>query len=604
MSERHVSADEARAVAEEARETRWSRESFARHLFLGRLRTDLLEALPEPQDDGERATAFLADLDRVLASIDPDQVERDSRLPAHAIPDLAAIGAMGIRIPLQYGGLGLSQRTYNEAVARAALRSGALAALLSAHQSIGVPKPVMMFGTEEQKRRFLPRLAAGAVSGFALTEMGVGSDPARMASTAEPDGNGGYILNGEKLWCTNGPVAELLVVMACTPDTAGKGRRPISTFIVDTSWPGVELVHRSAFMGLRGIENGVIRFTDVRVPAENLLGGEGHGLRIALTTLNTGRLTLPAMCARAGEWCLGVARRWAGEREQWGAAVGRHEAVGAMLAELATSAFAMRAVSEFATDLSESGTMDIRIEAALAKLYTSERAWQAADMTVQVRGGRGYETAASLAARGEEALPVERVLRDMRINRIFEGSSEIMRLFVAREALDPHVRAAGALARKGSSLREKAASALHMALHMGGWKLSIFTPRWRSYREYGRLGRHLRDAARLSRFLALRLFTAMATNGPALERKQRLLGRIVDAGAEIMAMVACVRLAHRLRGTPAAGSAIALADQACEVASRRAWALLDWRAGGLDRKQRGLAAEILEGRHAWIEPLH
>jgi alkylation response protein AidB-like acyl-CoA dehydrogenase len=600
-SHRQVSADEARAVAEEAREERWS-ASFARKLFLGDLPVEMLEQLPADREFSDAEEAFLVRLDRFLESVDPEQVERDGRLPPHAFSDLARIGAMGIRIPTEYGGLGLGQHAYQESVARAAGRSGALAALLSAHQSIGVPKPLLQFGTEEQMRRFLPRLAAGAVSAFALTERGAGSDPARIETTADdaPDGDG-YILNGEKLWCTNGAIAELLVVMAVTPDRKGRGRRPVTAFIVDTSTPGVEVTHRCEFMGLRGIENAVISFRNVRVPRENLLGDEGRGLRIALTTLNTGRLTLPAMCARSAEWCLGVARKWASERVQWGAPVGQHEAVAAMIAELATNAFATRAVSELATDLSEAG-LDVRLEAALAKLYTSEVAWRSVDLAMQVRGGRGYETASSLAARGEEAVPLERVMRDLRINRIFEGSSEIMRLFVAREALDPHVRAAGAMAVRGSSIGQKARSFVGLSIHMKLWALRMLKPMLRLYRGYGPLSTHMMRAAWLARLLGWRLFWALTLNGPALEKRQRLLGRLVDAGAEILAMVAACRLARRLQGTPEEESAVQLADGVCRASYRRACQLLSLRAGNLDRHDRALARSVLEGEHSWIEP--
>ncbi len=182
------------------------------------------------------------------------------------------------------------------------------------------------------------------------------------------------------------------------------------------------------------------------MPVENRLGGRAQGLKIALTTLNTGRLSLPAMCAAAGKWSLKIAREWSAERVQWGRPVGKHAAVAEKISFIAATTFGLEAVLELSTELADAGSKDIRIEAALAKLWASEMAWQVADELVQIRGGRGYETADSMAARGERAVPTEQVLRDMRINRIFEGSTEIMHLLIAREAVDAHLTAAGDLA--------------------------------------------------------------------------------------------------------------------------------------------------------------
>ncbi len=589
-----VGERESRQVAEAAREQSWGRPSFGKELFLGRLRLDLVEAWPA---DGTPPHPWLDELRAYLVSnVDGRAIERDAHIPDQVLHGLATLGAFGMKIDRRYGGLGLSNLDYCRALTLIGSVSPALGALLSAHQSIGVPQPLKMFGTDAQKQAFLPRLAAGEISAFLLTEPDVGSDPARLATTAERQPDGSYRLNGVKLWATNGTVATLLVVMARVPD------RGITAFVVEGDSPGITVERRNAFLGLRGLENSVTRFTDVIVPAENVIGGEGRGLKIALTTLNTGRLSLPALCVSAGKWSLGVARGWAAEREQWGRPVAGHEAVAKKLSFIAATTYGMETMLDLCCRLADDETNDIRIEAALVKLFASEMAWQVADELVQIRGGRGYETADSLEARGERPVEAEQVLRDLRINRIFEGSTEIMHLLIAREAVDAHLAVAGDIIDPTATLGAKARA---------GAAASAFYARWlptlavgpgqnpRAYADYGPLAAHLRYAERASRRLARSTFYAMSRWQGKMERKQAFLGRVVDIGAELFAISAvCVRARAERARRP---EGVELADLFCRQAQQRADELFRALWENTDRVDGAAARRIVGGRYAFLE---
>jgi alkylation response protein AidB-like acyl-CoA dehydrogenase len=608
-------------LTEAARETVRG-PTLASGLFMGDL--DLSRAHPFPRqstEDRDQGDAFLQRLETLLRDqVDPDEIDRTGEIPQPVIEELAKMGAFGIKIPSEYGGLGLSQTNYCRAAMLLGGWCGNLTALLSAHQSIGVPQPLLLFGTEEQRRKYLPRVAQGEISAFALTESEVGSDPAAMSSFAEPTPDGkSFILNGEKIWCTNGTKAGVIVVMARTPPKSvnGRSKEQITAFIVETDWPGVKVMHRCRFMGLKALYNAVIRFSNVRVPRENILLAEGNGLRVALTTLNTGRLTLPAACAGLTRRCLEISRTWAAKRVQWGAPIGRHAAIADKVARMAANLFAMESMTLFAAGLVDRDKhADVRLEAAMCKLWASEATWEVVNDAMQIRGGRGYETAASLKARGEPPVPVERFLRDCRINTIFEGSSEIMRLFLAREALDTHLKVSGAVLDSRLPWPKRLRAALRAAWFYLAWYPKLWLPfaDWflvsrsgfgAGRKESAALSAHLRYAARASRRLARALFHAMLRHGPKLESRQLLLGRFADIGTELFALVTtCSRAGQMLQAGQDEAERehlLQLTDFFCRASRLRIEEKFRGVRKNLDGHSYETARRVLEGKLAGLE---
>jgi alkylation response protein AidB-like acyl-CoA dehydrogenase len=591
-----------RQVAESAREAEWQGAGFLRELFLGKLRLDLIDPYPLAESSRPEFEKFYGEMERFLREkVDPVRIDETGEYPHDVIDGFRKLGAFGMKIPTEYGGLGLNQVEYAKVMQLLGSYDANITALLSAHQSIGVPQPLKLFGSEELKRKYLPRIAKGAITAFALTEVNVGSDPARLSTTAEPTPDGKhYVLNGSKLWCTNGTIAELLVVMARNPNT-----NAISAFVVETAWPGVEVTHRCRFMGLRALANAAIQFTDVKIPAENLIGKEGRGLKIALTTLNTGRLSLPAAVVGGSKVALELCRKWSQARSQWGQEIGKHEAIAHKLADMASTVYAMEAVSDLVQSLADRKGYDIRLEAAAAKEWNTVKAWRIVDDTMQIRGGRGYEKESSLAARGEAPVGVERAMRDSRINLIFEGSSEIMHLFMARELLDKHLQIAGGLIDPEVPAGKKLAmlpkvGAFYTSWYLGLWFRGVSAPR---FGRFGKLARHLRFVERASRKLARENFHGMVRFGAAAERKQAFLFRLVDIANELLAMAASVSRAEALRaaGKPEATRAARLADHFCLATRRKVRALFRalWRNDDADAYR--LGREVLAGEHSWLE---
>src|SRR5438477_2303603 len=599
---------EALELAEASRDPLDERGSFASNLFIGRY--DFNRIYPWPEQSAEDRAAgqeFLASLEKYLReNIDADEIDRTGEIPQKNIDDLFAMGAFGVKIPKQYQGLGLSQVNYGRAAMLLGSWDENLTALVSAHQSIGVPQPLLLFGTEEQKKKYLPRVARHEISAFALTEWNAGSDPANMSLRADPTDDGSaFVLNGEKLWCTNLIKAGVLVVMAKTAPKIvnGKERKQITAFIVDVDSPGLEITYRCRFMGLRALYNGIVKFTNVRVPRENLIAKEGQGLKVALTTLNTGRLTIPAACVGLSRRLVEICRKWSAERVQWGAPIGQHSAIAGKVAEMAANTFAMEAITFLTSALVDRKAGDLRIETAMCKMWCTEMTWKIADDAMQVRGGRGYETAQSLAGRGEEPIAVERFLRDCRINLIFEGSSEIMRLFIAREALDPHLKVGGAIFNTQLPMSERAKAVFTSGKFYAGWYPRQWLPANAGNLDklHADLRPYIRYAARTSKRLARGLFHAMARFGPKLDREQLLLSRFVGIATELFAISATCSYAQWLLGQDKpADEVLALADYFCRSSRMRINNHFAGAHRNVDRRGYQLTQDLLASKHAML----
>ena len=403
-----------------------SEMGFAKNLFWGRFRDDLVFPYPrESKAEREKADRLLAELEDYLKNEHPSiLIDQEEYIPDWAIRRLFEIGVMGMTIPEEYGGLGLGVTSYNRVLALIGRYCGSTAVMVSAHQSIGC-KAIMLFGTEEQKRHYLPKVAREYLSAFCLSEPNVGSDAAGQQTRIEESEDGKYyILNGEKKWSTSGAYSGMFTVMAKhrirNPKT-GKVEDKVTAVICTPDMEGVDIFEKNrSKCGIRGTWQARIRFTDVKVPKENLLHEEGKGLNVALMCLNYGRCTLSAGVYGAARQAMDQGVKWVQTRYQFDRPLADFELVQQKIARMAAYNFAMDAMLFLVTGMLDRHDKDIMVETAITKVFCSHYGWQVIDDAMQIMGGEGYVTENEF----------ERLWRDNRIHRIVEGSNEVMQPFI------------------------------------------------------------------------------------------------------------------------------------------------------------------------------
>jgi acyl-CoA dehydrogenase family protein 9 len=396
---------------------------FAKSLFFGRFRGDLLFPYPTlPPDQRQRADEAAAKVKAFADQhIDHMRIDRESRIPDEVVRGLAELGVLGMTIPTEFGGLGFNQQMYLKVMEVIGGHDASVAVFVNAHQSIGL-RALVLFGTKEQQAQWLPGLINGTkLAAFALTEPEAGSDAGNVQTTATPTEDGSaYILNGLKHYITNGGIADVLTVMARTPDPSGKSK--VTAFLVTPDMPGFEVVEaRADKCGIRGTATGKIRFTDMRVPKENILGKIGRGLQAALTVLNYGRVTFGATCTGHAKACIRAMCEHAKKRVQFQQPLAEFQLVQKKVAFAAAHAFAMEAATAQCAAFIDRGADDYMLETAILKVFATEHLWTIVNDAIQVWGGKAYFT----------DQPLERWMRDARINTIGEGANEVLKAFVA-----------------------------------------------------------------------------------------------------------------------------------------------------------------------------
>ncbi|TSC83344.1 MAG: putative acyl-CoA dehydrogenase [Parcubacteria group bacterium Gr01-1014_19] len=600
--------EEAMELMESLREKE-AHTGFIANLMMGKYKP--LSPFPlQPEKDKRLADEWLSQFANFLAEkVDPNKIDADGDMSDEVLDGLRKLTAFGIKVPKEYGGLGFSQSNYRRAATLFGSWCGNTSALLSAHNSLGATLPLMKYGTDEQKRRWLPKLAAGAISAFALTENGVGSDPSKMRAYARRVYNSkgeiiGYRLTAEKLYTTNAvrhdnvALADLVIVIARIVDDPKeidtKGvKKKYGLFVVEKETPGYKVGKRCHFKGLRSIFNGETLFKEVELSPNELIGADGAGLEIAFKILTIGRLTIAAICEGALKQALRATCWWAKNRVQFDLEIGKHELNSRRIVDMASKVLVLEAVSHWCSSMIDKN-QDIRIESGASKIISTEILWESLMDLFMIRGGRGFETYYSLQHRGETPVAVERMLRDCDINLIFEGPNPIMRMMVAREGLAEYIWRGMKMTNKKNpaSLSEKA--------KIGFWFFKQYVKNIRPGSSLTRkFGSHKAFMAGEAKKLVRDFITASLYHQDKMKFKELIMEQIANRGTDMFEMSLVLSWAEAHPERPMIKE---LAEYYCRRKREKLYpkSFVSWMAKGTQNSVYRLASRIMDGEAGWL----
>jgi alkylation response protein AidB-like acyl-CoA dehydrogenase len=499
-------------------------QSPAKGLFLGEFRDSRLFPFPRiSAEERETLSMVIESIDRFMSDKGDlfREFDKKGEQPSEYLEELKAMGLFSLIIPAEYEGLGLSNSGYSRVLQQTSRYDASTSLTIGAHSSIGM-KALLLFGNEEQKKRYLPRLATGElIAAFCLTEAGSGSDAASVKTSASKNPDGSWSLSGEKIWITNGGTAGFYTVFAKTESEGGK----MTAFIVERDWQGVSSGPKEDKMGIRASCTTTVRFDNVRVPPECVLGEEGKGFKVAMAVLNNGRTGLGGGCVGAMKRLIELSIAQATQRKQFGKSISEFQLIKEKIALMTTLCFATESIVTLVGSLIDSGVEDFSVEAAMSKVFASESLWTVADEALQISGGNGFM----------KEFPYERVVRDSRINRIFEGTNEILRLYVGLSGMKDAGEALKDVARGVSGIFNDPIKGFGVLTGYATKKLSQVTPLGRS--AFWRVAPQLKAEASMlekgASHLSQSVEVSLKRYGKGIIGEQFVTKRIADASIDL-----------------------------------------------------------------------